>query len=225
MAAQKAAATDKDTRLSKHRIVEVAVAFADEHGLDGLSMRKLAKELGTGAMSLYNHVANKDELLTAMIDVVFAEMDAPASAATASDPADWRAAMRASAISSKQAYTKHPWAVAASMSYLPGPIRLRHMEVVLAAFSNSGLDRDPAHHAYHAYEIHISGFMLSQLAFRYDEDELKDAARSFAQQIDKQEFPHLVDHVHEHLEDRGSDFDFGLDLLLDGFERLRATSS
>lgn len=223
MTASASVPAEKGARLSKQRIVQAAVAFADESGLDGLSMRKLAKELGTGAMSLYNHVANKDELLVAMIDVVFDAMEPPAPVSAASAPAEWRAAMRASAISSKEAYTKHPWAVAATMSNLPGPVRLHHMERVLAAFSNSGLDRDPAHHAYHAYEVHISGFMLSQLAFRYDEAELKEVARTFAEQVDGDKFPHLVAHVHEHLEDRGSDFDFGLDLLLDGFERLRTT--
>lgn len=93
---------------------------------------------------------------------------------------------------------------------------------MLAAFANSGLEPDPAHHAYHAYEVHISGFMLSQLAFRYDEEQLKDAARGFLTELDAEAFPHMAAHVTEHLEDRGSDFEFGLDLLLDGFERLRS---
>jgi len=215
------AKAQENERLSKQRIVAAALEFAHEHGLDGLSMRKLASELGTGAMSLYNHVANKDDLLIAMIDVVFGEMDLPSRAAEGCDPVDWRITMRASAISARDAYSRHPWAVAAAMNALPGPVRRRHMESVLAAFSKSGLESDPAHHAYHVYEVHISGFMLSQLTFRYDEDELKAAARSFLTQVDDDEFPHLVAHVREHLEDRGSDFEFGLDLLLDGFERLR----
>lgn len=207
--------------LSKDRIVAAAIAHADEHGLDELSMRKLAGVLGVGAMSLYNHVANKDELLTAMIEVVIAKMDPPLEAAAGCDAATWRATMRAAAISSHDAYLEHPWAVATAMTARPGPVRLRHVESTLAAFANSGLAPDPAHHAYHAYEVHISGFTLSQLAFRYDAAELKAAARGFLKTVDHDEFPNLVAHVHQHLEDRDSDFEFGLDLLLDGFGRLR----
>ena len=214
------------TPLSKERIVAAAITFADAHGLAELSMRKIAGELGAGAMSLYNHVANKDDLLVAMIDVVFAKMALPEAATDPDgDPATWREAMRAAAISAHTVFLEHPWAVETSMRTLPGPARLRHMEVVLAAFANSGLDPDPAHHAYHAYEVHISGFTLSQLAFRYDEAELKEAARGFVETVDGDQFPNLVAHVHEHLEDRGSDFEFGLDLLLDGFERLRVATT
>ncbi len=207
--------------LSKDRIVAAAIVFADENGLDDLSMRKLASALDVGAMSLYNHVQNKNELITAMVDEVMAKIEPPLKAAAGCDAATWRATMRASAISAHDAYLEHPWAVSAAMSAAPGPRRLRHSEATLAAFANSGLAPDPAHHAYHAYEVHITGYTLSQLAFRFDAAGLKDAARAFLTTVDADEFPNLVAHIHEHLEDRGSDFEFGLDLLLDGFERLR----
>lgn len=207
--------------LSKDRIVAAAITFADAHGFDSLSMRKLATELGAGAMSLYNHVADKDELLQAMVDIIIAKIEAPAPIDGTVDPDGWRATMRASAISARDVYVQHEWALPGALRTIPGPRRLHYLEAVMGAFTRSGLEPDTAHHAYHAYEVHISGSALTAITFEFNDAELKQAAAGFLQRIDHDAFPHLVHHVHQHLDDRPSDFEFGLDLLLDGLERLR----
>lgn len=212
------------TPLSKDRIVAAAIGFADEHGIEQLSMRKLATELGAGAMSLYNHVADKHELLAAMVDVVISEIEMPPAVDGAADPKAWRAAMRASAMSARQAYVRHEWALPVVLRSMPGPHRLQHSEAVLAAFAASGLEPDVAHHAYHAFEVHISGSVLTAIAFDFDEARLKETAGQFLGQLDHEQFPSVALHVHQHLVDRPSDFEFGLDLLLDGFERLRTAT-
>jgi len=138
--------------------------------------------------------------------------------------AAWRATLRASALSARQAYVDHEWALPAALRALPGPRRLQHSEAVLAAFANSGLEPDLAHHAFHAYEVHISGSVLTAIAFNFDEDSLKAAVSGFLTQLDHDQFPNLAHHVRQHLDERPSDFEFGLDLLLDGFESLRDRS-
>ena len=207
--------------LTKERIVAAALAFAEDNGIESLSMRKLAADLGAGAMSLYNHVADKDELLRAMVDEIVSEIELPAIIDGASDPAGWRATMRASAMSARDAYVRHPWALAVVLRTQPGPQRMRYVERVLGAFASSGLDEDLAHHAYHAYEVHISGWTLTHIAFDFDDADLKKAAGAYLKQLDHEQFPHMAHHVRQHLDERDSDFEFGLDLLLDGLERLR----
>ena len=207
-------------RLTREAIVAAAVAFADERGLDELSMRKLAAELGAGAMSLYNHVAGKDELVTAMVDHVVGEIELP-------DPdLHWKPALRACAISAHDAYVRHPWVPGRLPTAGFGPARLRYSEAVLRTLATSEMSAELAHRAYHAYEIHIGGFARTEVAFPYDATSLKPVVERFIATLDTDTFPHLLVHVGQHLDDdpddEAVDFLFGLDLLLDGLERLEA---
>ncbi len=208
--------------LSKDRVLQAAVALADEGGIEALSMRKLAKELGVEAMSLYNHVANKDEILDGIIDVVASEVDLPP------DGADWKTAIRQNAISTRDVFLRHPWACSLSMSRQGGSsARLRRGDWMLKTLREAGLSKDLTYHAYHIVESHILGFTLQQLNFPYSGEELAGLATTFLQQLPADEYPDFVEHVRQHLEPRDGDeggFELGLDLVLDSLERLRDTA-
>ena len=205
--------------LSRERVLRAAIKLADEGGIEALSMRKLAKELGVEAMSLYNHVANKDEILDGIIDVVASEADLPP------DGVSWKTASRQSAISTRDVFLRHPWACSLSMSRQgAGGARLRRADWMLRTLREAGLSKDLTYHAYHIVESHILGFTIQQLNFPYSGEELAGLAATFLEQLPGDEYPDFVEHVHQHLEPRGGDeggFEYGLDLILDGLERLR----
>jgi len=219
MARKNGARVEPRTPLSRKRVLRAAITLADEGGIEALSMRKLAKELGVEAMSLYNHVANKDEILDGIIDVVAAEADLP------SDGADWKNAIRQSATSIRDVFLRHPWACSLWMSRRgDGSARLRRSDWMLRMLRDAGLSKDLTYHAFHIVESHILGFTLQQLNFPYQGEELAGLAATFLQQLPAGEYPDFVDHVMQHLEPRHGDeggFEFGLDLILDGLERLR----
>lgn len=212
---QSAAATR--VPLSRDRILDAALALADEAGIESLSMRRLAQELGVEAMSLYHHVANKRELLGGMLDIVFKEMQLP------SDEGDWRSALRASAISAHHVLLSHPWASRLLMSPTgPSPARLRWMNGILGRLRGAGFSPEMTHHAYHALDSHIVGFTLWVLPYLAIANERPDFAQEFMAQTNLDELPHLAEHIGVHLSDRAGDtseFDFGLELVLDGLER------
>jgi AcrR family transcriptional regulator len=207
--------------LSKERVLRAAVELADANGLEALSMRRLAKELGVEAMSLYNHVANKDEILSGICQIVASEVDVP------SDPANWKTSIRQSAISAHDAFIRHRWSCSLMMrtpSIIPS--RVQWMERVLATLREAGFSPNLTHHAYHALDSHIIGFTLWQVSFPFDtREELLDLAEDFLKQIPADEYPHVIEHAQEHLAepdpDEPNEFEFGLDLILDGLERLR----
>src|SRR3954465_13235284 len=147
-------ATTRRKPLSRERILDTALAIVDEEGIEALSMRKLGQALGYEAMSLYNHVANKDDLLDRILDLVLAEMEPP-------DPAGGLPAIRASALSAHEALRRHAWA--ANMLMSPGrirPARIQHMEALLATLHGAGLSAETTYHAYHVLDAHIIGFSL-----------------------------------------------------------------
>jgi AcrR family transcriptional regulator len=203
--------------LSRDRILAAAIALADEAGIESLSMRNLAQQLAVEAMSLYHHVANKGELLDSMVDTVFSEMELPIG------EGDWRSAMRRSAISAHQVLLSHPWACRLLMSPTgPSPARLRWMNSILGRLRGAGFSPEMTHHAYHALDSHIVGFTLWVLPYRALARERPDFAEQFMAQASLDELPHLAEHIEVHLSDRAgetSEFDFGLDLILDGLER------
>ena len=180
-------------------------------------MRKLAAELGYEVMSLYNHVANKAEMLSLMVDAVAAEIPAP-------DPAaDPLVAVRSLAVDTRAALVRHPWAASLWLRQLPGPARVRHMENHLAALAATDMTPRVAHLAFHAINNHVIGYTLQEQAMAYvvpadgDADAL---ARSFVDGISADDFPHTVAHVQQHLDgDAASSFELVLDLLLDGLAR------
>jgi AcrR family transcriptional regulator len=195
------------------------MTLADEGGIEALSMRRLAKELGVEAMSLYNHVANKDEILDGIIDLVVNEID------HASDGVDWKSAIRRSAISTRDVLLRHRWASKLWMSRQgDGRARMRHGDWTLRTLREAGFSKDLMYHAFHILDAYALGFTGLQLSVPYKGEELAGMAATFLQQLPADEYPDLVEHVRQHLEPRHDDeggFELGLDLILDGLERLR----
>jgi AcrR family transcriptional regulator len=203
-------------------VLRAAVELADAGGIDALSMRRLAKELGVEAMSLYNHVANKDEILAGIIDLIEGEIEVP------SEDADWKAAIRRSAISARDVFVRHPWASGLQLSrQAGGPAGIRRADWLLRALRQAGLPKDLVYHAYHILQAYVLGFTVQQLNFRHEGEDLAQLATSFLQRLPTGEFPDFVEHVMQHLEPRDGGeggFEVGLDLILDGLERARGTT-
>jgi len=208
------------TPLSKERVLRAAIELADSEGIEALSMRRLAKELGVEAMSLYNHVANKGEILAGIIDLVAGEFDLP------SDKSDWKVAMRRNAISSRDVLLRHRWATSIWMTQGGGPARLRNGDWMLRTLREAGFSPELIYHAFHILESYVLGYTLQQLNFPYKGEELAGLAADFLKQIPVEDYPDLVEHIHQHIEphdEETSGFELGLDLILDGLDRARAT--
>jgi AcrR family transcriptional regulator len=209
------------TPLSKERVLRAAIELADAEGIEALSMRRLAKELGVEAMSLYNHVAHKGEILAGIIDLVAGEFDLP------SDESDWRVAMRRNAISSRDVLLRHRWATSIWMTQGGGPARLRNGDWMLRTLREAGFSAELIYHAFHILESYVLGYTLQQLNFPYKGEELAGLAADFLKQIPVEDYPDLVEHIHQHIEphdEETSGFELGLDLILDGLDRGRATA-
>ena len=205
--------------LSRERVLDAAIALADEHGVESLSMRRLAKELGVEAMSLYNHVANKDEILAGILERVAGEIELPA------DAADWKAALRRSAISTKDLFLRHRWASKLWMSHQSGgPAALRRMDWMLRTLREAGLPMNVVYHAIHIVEAYILGATVQHLNFPYQGEDLAGLAKQFLARLPVDAYPDLVEHIAQHLEPDDAHtggFELGLDLILEGLERLR----
>jgi len=208
------------TPLNRDRVLQAAVAFADEHGIDSLSMRKLGDAVGVEAMSLYNHVANKEDLLDGMIDVVFSEIELP----TSDD--GWKTAMRRRAVAVRTVLSRHRWAVGMMESRTsPGPATLRHHDAVLGCLRGGGFSLDLAAHAYSALDSYIYGFTLQERSLALGTpEETSELAKAFLLQFPAKEYPHLARLTSEHVLQPGYDYadeyEFGLDLIHDGLEQL-----
>ena len=215
--------TRRRPALTRERVLRTAIALADERGVESLTMRKLAKELGVEAMSLYNHVENKDDLLGDMVDVVFSEIDLPSSGG------DWKAAMRRRAVSTREALTRHRWAIGLMESRaLPGPANLRLHDAVLGCLREAGFSIEMAIHAYSVQDAYIYGFALQEKTVPFEGPE--EVAAVAEMQIEHfqavlPEYPHIAEVVGGHVAKSGYDFAdefvFGLDLILDGLDGLR----
>jgi AcrR family transcriptional regulator len=212
------------TPLTRERIFQAAVARADERGIESLTMRALGEELGVEAMSLYHYVANKDELLDGMVDVVFSEIELPTT------DVDWKTAMRRRAISTREALARHRWAVGLlESSTSPGPANFRLHDAVLGCLREAGFSVENASHAYSVQDAYIYGFALQEKTLPVDTPEdLAEAAEGLRRQFSAAEYPHIAETISEHVTQPGYDFadefEFGLDLILDGLERLRDTA-
>jgi AcrR family transcriptional regulator len=203
-------------------VLGAAISLADREGIEALTMRRLAQELGVEAMSLYHYVANKDEIVNGMVDIVVEEIELPASGA------EWKSALHSLATSAHQTLVRHRWAASRILSQDGvSEARLRYMEAILRTFRTGGFSPLGAHYAYHALESHIMGFTLWQVGMALDSEKLPDLARSFLQELPVDRFPYLAEHIEQHMaEEPGaiSEFEFGLDLVLDGLERTRDAS-
>jgi AcrR family transcriptional regulator len=206
--------------LSRERVLRAAIELADAGGIDSLSMRRLAQELGVEAMSLYHHVANKNDILSGIADKVVDEYELPAPGP------DWKASIRRTAISAHRVLLRHPWAAGLLLAgTTPSVARLRYMDALLGTLRGAGFSAAMTDHAYHALDSHIMGFTLWITGMNLpSDDEFDQLARGFLAQLPADEMPHLVEHVHQHLKPRDPaekpEFEFGLDLLLDGLERI-----
>jgi AcrR family transcriptional regulator len=208
------------TPLSKPRVLEAAVALADETGIDGFGMRRLAQELGVVPMALYKHVTNKDELLNGMIDIVFSEIEAP------SGDLDWKSALRRRALSTREALRRHSWAIGLMETAAPGPANLRNHNAVMGCLREAGFSFQTAIHAYSVQDAYIYGFALQEKTLGFDTpDSAGEAAQRRAEMVGAlDEYPHLAEVVARLPEagyDNAAEFAWGLDLILDGLELLR----
>ena len=202
--------------------MKTAVALADREGLESLSMRKLADELGSGAMSLYHYVPNKEQLLDGIVDIVFSEIEPP------STDVDWKTAMRKRAVSTREALRRHPWAIGLMEGRTNhGHANLRLHDAVLGCLRAAGFSLEMTVHAYSVQDAYIYGFALQE------QDMSPESADDFAAEAQRQmreyeavlaEYPHLVEVVGGHVAKAGYDyateFLFGLDLILAGLDRL-----
>ncbi len=211
-------------RLGRERVLRAAIAQADDGGLDALSMRKLADALEFAPMALYRHVANKDDLIDGMVDVVFSEVELPAPGP------DWRTAMRRRAISLRDALLRHRWAIGLMESRAnPGAASLRHHDAVIGSLRAGGFDMPMAAHAYSLLDSYIYGFALTKMNLPFDSGaEVAEVAETMLEPFPMDAYPNLVAFISEHAMqpgyDYGDEFEYGLDVILDGIERAgRAT--
>jgi AcrR family transcriptional regulator len=212
------------TPLTRERILQAALAFADANGIESLSMRKLGEAVGVEAMSLYNHVPSKADLLDGLIDLVFSEIELPASAD------GWQTAMRQRAIAVRAALKRHRWAIGLMESRTsPGPATLRHHDAVLGCLRQAGFPIALAAHAYSVLDGYIYGFALQEASLPFDTgEESSELAQAMVAQFPADEYPHLAEFTFKHVlqpaYDYGSEYEFGLDLILDGLDRALESS-
>jgi AcrR family transcriptional regulator len=210
-------------RLSPDRVLRAAVALADSGGIESLTMRRLGQDLGVEAMSLYKHVANKEALLDGMVDLVFAEIELPTV------DTDWRRAMRDRAISTRAALARHPWATPLMQSRTaPGPATLHHHDTVIGTLRRAGFSVELTAHAFSALDGYIYGFAMQQKSLPFATlEEAQEVGRQMFARMPAGAYPHLTELTVQHIlqpgYDYGDEFEYGLDLILDGLDRaLRA---
>ena len=218
-------AQPRRTRLNRERVLRAAVTLADQAGTEGLSMRKLAEELGVVPMALYKHVANKEELLDGMIDIVVGEIDPPVAGA------GWKAAIRQRILSARQSLRRHPWAPAAIESRAdPSPVMLAYIDSIIGMFLDGGFSIDLTHHALHALGSRLLGFTPQIFDDSNSQGLDPQALQAVVAQM-KGAYPHVAELAQAVYHDAASvvgqgcddqfEFEFALDLLLDGLDRLR----
>ncbi len=208
--------------LSRDRILRAAIDLADREGIESLSMRKLGQELGVEAMSLYNHVANKDEILLGIADIVGSEIYLP------STRSGWRTAMRRRAISARDAFSRHPWASGLMEARIdpPVPATLRQHNAMIGSLRAKGFSIGAAAHAFSVLDCYIYGWAGQEVTLPFDTpDEVGGLAEASLAQLPRDEYPHIVEMITEHILKPGysyaAEFEFGLDLILDALEKLK----
>lgn len=207
-------------RLSRDRVLEAAVTVADAGGIGGLTIRSLAQELGVKPMSVYYHVANKEEILDGIVDHVFSQIDLPSA------EGDWRTEMRKRAESARRVLRRHSWAIGLMESRTsPGPATLRHHNAVLGTLRAAGFSIEMTAHAYALLDSYIYGFAIQEASLPFEgPDSVAQVSEAIMERFATGEYPHMVEIATEYTNQRGYDFgnefDFGLTLILDGLARL-----
>lgn len=209
--------------LTTHRVLSAALALADRDGLAALSMRRLGQELGVEAMSLYNHVANKDEILAGLVDLVLADIDVP-------EPGDeWRDAMRRRAASTRAVFLRHPWAIGLLETHYrqSSPRRLGYFDGVLGCLRSAGFSNQLAMRGFAVVDAYIYGSIVQELSLAFDDDDsLQEVGTDLLRQM-AERYPHLSAVTREVMAegyDRSGEFHFGLELILDALERARSAA-
>ena len=209
--------------LSRDQVLRAAMQLADEGGLEAISMRKLGQALGVEAMSLYKHVASKDDILDGLVELVSADFEAP------SPDEPWKTAIRRSAVSARAVLLAHPWASSLIESRRsPGAARMRYLDAVVGTLRSAGFPMPIVAQAVMAIDSHTYGFVLQELAWPFDAHSAADAASVFAEGLPPDAFGNLAamaDLVMKSPDGTVADFTFGLDVLLDGLARILEASS
>ncbi|MFI7446067.1 TetR/AcrR family transcriptional regulator [Nonomuraea sp. NPDC049714] len=211
--------------LSRGRVLQAAIRVADRGGVEAITMRRVAQELGVEAMSLYHHVPNKDAILDGVVDTVFAAIELPGA-----ERGDWRDAIRARAHSARTVLSRHSWALALLDSRRhPGPATLRHHDAVLGVLREAGFTLPMAAHAVSLIDSYIGGYVLQEanLPVKTPAD-VDEVAGGILAQLPADELPYLAEMIVEHAlrpgYDHTSEFGYGLDLILDALEARRGQS-
>ena len=208
-----------ETPLTRDRVLCTALVLADHGGLESLSMRKLGQELGVEAMALYYHFANREEIVDGIIDLVFAEVELPAA------DGDRRTAMRRRAISLRDALLRHRWAIwLMEARRNPGPANLRHHDAMVGSLRAAGFDMAMVAHAYAVLDAYVYGFALTKMTLPFDATtDMTEMAETILAPFPAGEYPNLVAFITDHAAKPGYDFagefEYGLDVVLDGLER------
>jgi AcrR family transcriptional regulator len=206
-------------RLSRERVLGAAVVVADAGGVGSLTIRSLAQELGVKPMSVYHYVANKDEILDGIVDIVFSEIELPVIGG------DWRVEMRDRASSAREVLRRHPWAIGLLESRTnPGPATMRHHDTVLGVLQAAGFSVEMTAHAYALIDSYVYGFALQEASLPFEgPDTVAGVAEPMMERFSTGEYPHLVAMSAEFFlqpgYDFGNEFEFGLDVILDGLAR------
>lgn len=204
--------------LGRERILAAALSLADREGVDALSMRRLAAELGVKAMSLYNHVENKNDILNGIVELVVLEIELPSLGD------QWKDAMRTRGASAHAVLRRHPWAPLTMMTRAnAGPAMLRYVDATLGCLREAGFSYEMADRAWNAMDSYVYGFTLHELSFPFESSDYSATAESFLPTIRVEDYPYFAELTRMVMEERYSgihDFDFGLELILDGLERV-----
>ena len=211
------------TSLSRELVLRTALALIDEGGLEALSMRQLGTRLGVEAMSLYNHVASKDDIIDGALDLVVEEIAIPAVGG------DWRAAMKERAASALAAFRRHPWASALMDSRLSSSLsRLRYFDAIVGTLLGAGFTLELAARAFSILDCYVYGFGRQRLNMvSSGEPEAEKRAEAFGENIPDQSYPHLArmtEYAMKQSYDEDADFEFGIELILDGLGRMLSDS-
>jgi AcrR family transcriptional regulator len=211
--------SQKRVPLSRERVLHAAVAIADATGIGSLTMRSLAHELGVKPMALYYHVANKEEILDGIVDLVFSEIGLPSA------DGDWRSEIIRRAGSARRVLRQHPWAIGLMESRkTPGPATLRHHDATIGTLRRAGFSVEMTAHAYALLDSYIYGFALQEVSLPFEGPEtVADVAEPMLQQFPADAYPHFVEMATEYIlkpgYDFGNEFDFGLGVILEALTR------
>ncbi len=205
--------------LSRERVLGAALALADSIGLESLSMRRLGEELGVQAMSLYKHVPNKDAILDGIVELVAAEIDWSWTGE------DWRASVRERAQLAHRVLMAHPWATKLIVSRANvGPAMLSYVDRTIGCLRAAGFSYAMADHVWNAIDAHVYGFTLQKLNFPFEPEQYAEVAQAYLPNIPEERYPHLVGLTREVIAGRHDgiqELEFGLDLILEGLEKMR----